>query len=1518
MNPAGGAGQPLRVLTLNVNGLRDAEKRRTLFEGLRRGGWHAVLLQETHHEGDVEGMVWTAQGRGPGLPWDGTGYWKEGSRASCGVAVLIARNAPITNVQLIECSSAGRLLRIDCEYCQEQLSLVSVYAPVEQSRRAAFFLDELLPLLPQGRKCVIGGDFNCVASDMDQVGPLSEGRTNGFVSGLQLVQAEADLLDVWREQHPAERDFTHKASNGHGETFARLDRFLVSAQLMDWAAKCKVLHDNALPGDHVPVELCLQPPKVAVMGRGAWVWPLELVGNEEYSALMEAEWRAYARRYGSRGARAVLDGFKTRVRVFTESFCKLRNLRRGDAVAQLQKEVARAEARWQATPEDTRLADLQEQLRGEAQQIHQRASAAWVTHGEQPSFSFHNQLGKPERRITASTSNWRRGATMLSTLAAADGSVKDLCTEQGRVDAASVLTDAFSADAPEGLYRAEPVDEAAQDELLRAVDKVLSPEQAVGCEGPARDGTVTLEEAKAVLKLASRGKRPGTDGLPYEFWAAFEDLLLQPLVDSLNEAFASGEVVALPRSMREGLIVLLYKGAGSREEVGNYRPITLLNSDYKLMAKILVNRIAVPLDSVLDVTQSAFVPGRWIGDNVMYHMEEIAYVEAVQETGCIAFLDFQKAYDRVDREWLMRCAKTLGFLDGTLRWFAVMHAGTSCRVLYNGWRTDAFPVKRGMFQGSPLSPPLYNISAQPMAAALRRAQESGALAAIALPDGTKGPPSLQHADDTTLHAPTVQDLKVALDVVETFCRASNGRLNKGKTKGMVFGSHPPISGVCPTTGITFVGRGEAVRHLGIPLSTNAPLARKTMFNQGLGNVIAAKRHWVGAGLSYLGRVYIAKQIMANSMVYQASFDAPTNEQANAIASIINGYVSKDSCGEGVQRQAAPSMAACSLPLKDGGLNAADVKMQMQSLRAKVIARYYGPMRLIWKPFLDAQFAAHSPHLGAFLPLSCAPLDAQPGRAALHPRLKRCVEAFRKTNPHRIIEPSAMEFPAVMAERLFANRQITDGGQPLHPGGRFKDMLVGPTPATMVQHLRGRQDQLALQLVQCLPAAWQAAVSAPEPASQWSCNAAESLVLDGRPGDPASNLFTVHQDGRVGDCVDASSHQDQEWQPCLVVDVSGNADEVGKPVRRYLQGAWAKVGVDSRGWGHGKRCLARFSVGNVTARSIQMRAKSELRGYAIGASVKPKVWELPALEGRWQARCDVRARGSTASASAEESPRQGASYAAWMSPSPPRPSRDERAAMRASLQPKFALTAGEMDDTVDAAAPAVPAESIPWKRVWDDLHGPTVLRTARGFGFRLYHAALPCGALRVHNIPTAPHSECLCTHAECNQETETLTHLFLDCPAVRPAIDWLCSTWEAVTGDRPPATAEVIIAADPRAWTPSVKRERALWTVLRLTTLQIIWARRCRRNAADVPLSAAGVAAMVVHMVRDQIMGEWRRVTEDITDMRGVCKSWYRGRRVRLDRDEFVQRWCIGGTLCTVSNGVMSLKFSKTSPSRIPI
>ena len=102
--------------------------------------------------------------------------------------------------------------------------------------------------------------------------------------------------------------------------------------------------------------------------------------------------------------------------------------------------------------------------------------------------------------------------------------------------------------------------------------------------------------------------------------------------------------------MTQGVITLLYKGRGARSSLDSYRPITLLNSDYKLLAKALATRLGPALQHVVDPTQTAFVPGRWIGDNVLCHLEEIEYLQQTGQPGCLVFLDFSKAYDRTPDE----------------------------------------------------------------------------------------------------------------------------------------------------------------------------------------------------------------------------------------------------------------------------------------------------------------------------------------------------------------------------------------------------------------------------------------------------------------------------------------------------------------------------------------------------------------------------------------------------------------------------------------------------------------------------------------------------------------------------------------------------------------------------------------------------------------------------------------------------------------------------------------------------
>jgi hypothetical protein len=127
----------------------------------------------------------------------------------------------------------------------------------------------------------------------------------------------------------------------------------------------------------------------------------------------------------------------------------------------------------------------------------------------------------------------------------------------------------------------------------------------------------------------------------------------RPLVAAFNYAFSDPRR-RLSDRQRMGLITLIYKGGGKpRADPASYRPITLLNTDLKIIAKVMVLRLGPAMESIIDSTQTAFVPGRDIADNVLLHLEEIDYVqEQPGQQGCILFLDFEKAYDRLDRDWL--------------------------------------------------------------------------------------------------------------------------------------------------------------------------------------------------------------------------------------------------------------------------------------------------------------------------------------------------------------------------------------------------------------------------------------------------------------------------------------------------------------------------------------------------------------------------------------------------------------------------------------------------------------------------------------------------------------------------------------------------------------------------------------------------------------------------------------------------------------------------------------------------
>ena len=302
------------------------------------------------------------------------------------------------------------------------------------------------------------------------------------------------------------------------------------------------------------------------------------------------------------------------------------------------------------------------------------------------------------------------------------------------------------------------------------------------------------------------------------------------------------------------------------------------------------------MQHVIDPTQTAFVPGRWIGDNVLSHLEEVEYLQQTGQSGCMVFLDFSKAYDRLDRQWVSRCMASMGFGQRACKWVSIMLHCTTATAAFNGWQSASFPEASGVQQGSPLSPLLYVIAAQPLASHLRLQAQLGVLRPILMPDGQPAPVSHQHADDTTLHVLQPADAQLALNgSVALFCSATGSQLNVSKSRGFLVQAQPLASpAVAALPGISFLTGQQTVKHLGVRLGYDLPSACQQTFTAIYHAIKAKVTHWAARGLSFLGRVHIAKQVLAASLWYHATFQSPSAQLLGQISRQLRSFVATPS------------------------------------------------------------------------------------------------------------------------------------------------------------------------------------------------------------------------------------------------------------------------------------------------------------------------------------------------------------------------------------------------------------------------------------------------------------------------------------------------------------------------------------------------------------------------------------------------------------------------------------------------
>lgn len=235
------------------------------------------------------------------------------------------------------------------------------------------------------------------------------------------------------------------------------------------------------------------------------------------------------------------------------------------------------------------------------------------------------------------------------------------------------------------------------------------------------EAAFTEEEIWSALKECDGNKAPGPDGFNLSCIQKCWKLMKGEIVQLMHDFHSNGKLV---KGFNSSFITLIPK-KDNPNGLGDYRPISLVNSTYKILAKVLARRLKKVLPRVVGEVQSAFLGGRFIMDGVLIANEIIDWWKVNKLKGIILKLDFEKAYDSVNWGFLFSLLANFGFGDKWINWLKCCVTSARISVLVNGSPTDEFSPQRGLRQGDPLSPFLFNIIAEGLNLLLERAKEIG-------------------------------------------------------------------------------------------------------------------------------------------------------------------------------------------------------------------------------------------------------------------------------------------------------------------------------------------------------------------------------------------------------------------------------------------------------------------------------------------------------------------------------------------------------------------------------------------------------------------------------------------------------------------------------------------------------------------------------------------------------------------------------------------------------------------------
>ena len=837
----------LIVATLNINGMNNTTKQIQILNHVNQHNIDILMLQE-HNLKSLDNID--------------ESFSKEFNivinytiNIKGGTAILFKKSLPI-KITNIEKSVDSRILSVRILYYKYELQLVNVYAPSGSNclrEREELFQTDLLYYLRRNlNKTIIAGDWNCVIGKRDST------SSNCHVSkALTSTIRTLKLKDAWfipNKQRAIEYTYIRQSCK------SRLDRIYI-CELATSVSNTQVVHTSI--SDHSCVMTTLNIEGTPVPGKYYWKLNTSLLDDTLVKQRFSELWNSLKRQiHNYQSINDWWENFvKLKIKTFFINEGKVANKKIYGMIEYLDCCLANLYVSDGNNYNEIKL------LKGRINTFKSK-----ILEGVKIRSRITEQIeGEQMSAYLIQKQSSIKSKKLISSLKAENNVMNTV--ENGDTINNPEMIKAYVGKFYEQLYKIENCNLEKQNNFLDNIPKSIT-------DGDNHNLVNVISEVELyeTLSKMSVNKSPGIDGIPVEFYLELWDIIKTEMCEIFNAIISN---LKLDGNQNLGIITLISKDSNDDENLSDWRPISLLCVDAKILAKLYAERLKKVIDKVVHPNQYC-APYKTIVDSNNNIRDLIFYCNKENVPGCILNLDWSKAFDKVNIDFLCKIMSKMGFSNTFIDVIMIFYVDRTSRCLVNGNLTDTFKVERGIRQGCPLSMLLFIISQEPLYTSIEICHK---IIPFKTPNSSL---KLQgYADDTNIILSDDQSIYEAFKMVIDFTEAAGASLNIRKTKIFGMGTWSgkttwPINSIKVET--------EYLYTLGIKHTNSYQDSINTCWSEVHDKIKNQAKTMISRTLTILQKTIIVNSILTSQIWYRAQTYPLSLDWSRKINKIICNYI----------------------------------------------------------------------------------------------------------------------------------------------------------------------------------------------------------------------------------------------------------------------------------------------------------------------------------------------------------------------------------------------------------------------------------------------------------------------------------------------------------------------------------------------------------------------------------------------------------------------------------------------------